>query len=437
LDPVQARAAALPNRRSLLLLGQAGTGKTTVALARLARLEHHGRVFRRRLRTAYLVPTASLADQVRERMGGLDADVAVVDAWLSQRARCQVPDLPARDSVDATAGIVGFKRHPAVREVLQEVAGLNEEVRWESLLELWGDDGLLRDIVEASEGDLSGPMAASVSRHAQVQFSEPTDAVTFDGRPVDEGTPMGDAGSMDVEDAAVVLALLAQCGGVRDAGYDHIVVDEAQELAPLELAAIGAALKPQGGLTLVGDADQQIDPTAWFSGWTQACLHLGLRAPARVELRTSHRCPAALLAAVYALRTSGRLGGVEGVVQIAHFQNREAERRALVDALREVPSGRTVVLVAADAERAARLHRSIRAETGARLARTQRPSGAVEVRAIEHVRGLEFDHVFIPGADAEAYPETPRSRGALVVAATRARRTVWVGVPGVPSPLVA
>ena len=39
-----------------------------------------------------------------------------------------------------------------------------------------------------------------------------------------------------------------------------MVIDEAQDLAPLELAALGRAVKVEGSVTIAGDAAQQVDP---------------------------------------------------------------------------------------------------------------------------------------------------------------------------------
>ena len=57
--------------------------------------------------------------------------------------------------------------------------------------------------------------------------------------------------------------------------YDHIVLDEAQLRAPMELAAIGDALARGGTITLAGDHRQATDETAYFAGWEAAREELG------------------------------------------------------------------------------------------------------------------------------------------------------------------
>src|SRR6185503_9138349 len=102
-----------------------------------------------------------------------------------------------------------------------------------------------------------------------------------DGRPLDEGTPTQDAGSIDTEDYAVLFELDRLKAGQRSRVaiapplYDCLLLDEAQELAPLELALIGRSLAPTGCLIVAGDADQQTDPTVCFSSWEQSMQELG------------------------------------------------------------------------------------------------------------------------------------------------------------------
>ena len=55
---------------------------------------------------------------------------------------------------------------------------------------------------------------------------------------------------------------------------------------------------------------------------------------------------------------------------------------------------------------------------------------------VSQVKGLEFDYVIVPDADAANYPLTPESRRLLHVAATRAIHQLWVISVGHPSPVL-
>jgi hypothetical protein len=75
LDAAQRDAVALPPGRALLVLGEAGHGKTTVALHRLARLWHASS---RSLRAAVIVPTEGLTRLLQPLLRALGVDVEVV-----------------------------------------------------------------------------------------------------------------------------------------------------------------------------------------------------------------------------------------------------------------------------------------------------------------------------------------------------------------------
>src|SRR6185295_4248639 len=106
----------------------------------------------RRFRALVLVPTEGLARLVRllaERLQiGSKLEIAVYDTWLLERARVAFPSLPKRASEGATAQVIGLKRHPAVRVVLDDFIGWkpprgvdDEKITRtrQRLLHLWGD----------------------------------------------------------------------------------------------------------------------------------------------------------------------------------------------------------------------------------------------------------------------------------------------------------
>ena len=144
-----------------------------------------------------------------------------------------------------------------------------------------------------------------------MQFSDTTEQeyrhvdadrlAAVDGLALDERTPTQDAATVDVEDCTVMFAINRLRSG-RDSTakgrlrtFDHIVLDEAQELAPLELAVIGRALDAGGSITVAGDDHQQTDESAAFGGWSEAMRALGAAHYHRAVLEESYRCPPAVL----------------------------------------------------------------------------------------------------------------------------------------------
>ncbi|HEX3946227.1 MAG TPA: hypothetical protein VHW47_00920, partial [Acidimicrobiales bacterium] len=81
--------------------------------------------------------------------------------------------------------------------------------------------------------------------------------------------------------------------GVRS--YGHIVVDEVQDLSPLQLRML-ARRSLSGSMTVVGDIAQATGPWA-PSGWDEMATHLTPAKPPRlVELTVSYRTPAEVVA---------------------------------------------------------------------------------------------------------------------------------------------
>ncbi|MGH9082579.1 MAG: HelD family protein, partial [Acidimicrobiales bacterium] len=77
--------------------------------------------------------------------------------------------------------------------------------------------------------------------------------------------------------------------------YGHIVVDEAQDLSPLQLRML-ARRSISGSMTVVGDIAQATGPWA-PSGWDEVAAHLTPNRPPRmVELTVGYRTPAEVMA---------------------------------------------------------------------------------------------------------------------------------------------
>ena len=126
LDPDQQRAVDLPADTSLVLDGEAGVGKTLVALYRVASLAQRARAHGRAFRALVLVPTEGLRRLVRllaDRLGIGRLEIAVIDDWLLERAHDAFPGLPRRVSESARAQVIALKRHPAVRVALDDFVG--------------------------------------------------------------------------------------------------------------------------------------------------------------------------------------------------------------------------------------------------------------------------------------------------------------------------
>lgn len=470
LDPAQRAAVDLPPTDSLLVLGEAGFGKTTVALHRLARLV---RAADRASRALVIVPTAGLQRLVIHMLGELGVaehiDVHTFNSWVTAEARRIFPALPRRLAGDTDAAVSTIKRHPALRTVFAKiVAGTPamrevrrgyrdrpETVR-DLLLHLFGDRDLLTEVVEHT--DLPSSTIPTVLAHTRMQFTPTSERAlrhidrdrlqALDGRPLDAATPFNNCDTIDPEDFAVIFALHHRItggdttchGGLSH--YQHILLDEAQELAPIELELISRALTPTGSLIIASDERQQVDATTRFIGWPAVLAELGQPHATVVPLAISYRCPPAIEAAARHVLDPAHLPAAGPALLTTRHDNPCHLLTALADALLPLQSedpNLAIAIVCRHPELAERLHARLAPLLRSRLvldgAFSFRPG--VDITCVQTIKGLEFNIVIIPDADARTYPDDPTARRALYVAMTRATDQCWLATAGPWSPLLA
>lgn len=467
LDPEQQRAVDLSAETSLVVDGEAGVGKTLVALYRVASLQRRAREHSRRFRALVLVPTEGLRRLCRllaDRLQIEKLEVAVIDPWLVERAKLAFPGLPSRTSEGATAQTIALKRHPAVRGVLDDFIGwkapkdaLDEIDKLPRsrmrLLHLWGDQPRLQRILDAS--GLPARAITETMKHTRIQFETTTEKqfkhvdanrlVALDGKRLDAGTTMEDAHTFDAEDVPVLFELMRR--GVLPSAdlptYDHIVVDEAQLRAPMELAAIGDALARHGTITLAGDHRQATDETAYFAGWDAARREVRAQRWSEITLAVTYRSVPAIadFARTFLLPQTDD-PPAEPAVWASTCDGTLAQAAQLcwhLDALLTRDPWRQICVIARTPEHARRLH--------AELSRGLDPSLVLDgdfrfepgiiVTTAGAVSGLEFDAVIVPDLTPSFWPSTPELMRSMYVAATRARDWLWVLTPESWSPLVS
>ncbi len=250
--------------------------------------------------------------------------------------------------------------------------------------------------------------------------------------------PPPDARSVDSEDYAVMFeldrlrALQRGTPPVAPRAYDLLMVDEAQELAPLERVLLGRSLAPGGSLVVAGDPAQQIDPSVTFTGWADTMRELGREDHDEVTLDAGYRCPPDVVALARHV-LDPRLPAAPGPSVVRCALPEEAAIAALVaaelSALARRDRTATRVVLCRSPLFARRFVERLRAGVPARLVLDGRflARGGVQVTTLDQVRGLEFDTVVVPDADAATYPDDPSARRALYVAVTRARHQVLSG----------
>ncbi|MCX4990061.1 MULTISPECIES: AAA family ATPase [unclassified Streptomyces] len=222
--------------------------------------------------------------------------------------------------------------------------------------------------------------------------------------------------------SAADLVLLDEIAGLIEhpEGYGHLVIDEAQDLSPMECRVI-ARRASFGSLTVLGDLAQGTTPWA-AREWDELLVHLGKPEADVVPLTTGFRVPEVIVE--LANRVLDRLGvGVpparslrrDGALTIRPTSDPSAEAVAAVREALEHEGSIGVITADTDVVRV----REALGAAGISAAGADEPGARVAVLPASLAKGLEYDHVVAvePAAIAEA-----ESRGLhrLYVVLTRA-----------------
>ncbi|WP_225840239.1 ATP-binding domain-containing protein [Streptomyces sp. NK08204] len=236
--------------------------------------------------------------------------------------------------------------------------------------------------------------------------------------------------------SAADLVLLDELSGLikHPGGYGHVVIDEAQDLSPMQCRAI-ARRSPFGSVTVLGDLAQGTTPWA-ARDWPQFLTHLGKPYAIITALTTGFRVPGAvaelanrLLHHLDADVPPARSLRRDGEVSIEATHDTTAATVAAVHtALRHAGS---IGVIAADTE-APKLHHALLA-AGTPVSAPDTQGARLTVVPASTVKGLEYDHVVLVEPSAVVQAE-PRGMNRLYVALTRAVSRLHI-VHSAPLPL--
>lgn len=236
------------------------------------------------------------------------------------------------------------------------------------------------------------------------------------------------------------LALMAQCrlaySPIPDASrYDHIIVDEVQDVSPIEWNVLDQHLKRDGHWTLVGDMNQRRSDVT-YSSWQEIADHLALAAEGDFELEVMTRGYRS---------TGGILRFADKLLPAAERGNQtvqedgppvDVQRATRLDALwpkaldvaarltAKHSDGSTAIITVNPGEMIGELGRRGWHRKGADMTTWTRGADILRLFVPEGARGLEFDAVVV--VEPGAFPENLGRIGQLYTSLTRANRELAV-----------
>jgi DNA helicase-2/ATP-dependent DNA helicase PcrA len=551
IDPRQFELITAPDSGLVVIQGGAGSGKTTIALHRLAYLNFRdARRFRpdRMLVVVFNTALARYISQVLPALGIEGIAIRTFEAWAERLREVQLPSLPNHYAEDTPAVVTRLKKHPAMLGVIddfverlaarlgqgfEKAAGSSRAVvrdAWErgrgrplahrvyALGTFVQEQGRAlptnervalerelrsalreaRDVVGAwadlltdrnalgsslarlapgafSDDELSRAHGWCAAQSARVQHyleelahgaagdDEAGDAEQgrdeheddhrhgIDGRELEENV------LLDREDDALLLRLCQRLRGplVRNVKskealiYEHVLVDEAQDLSPVELCVVLDTVSPARSVTLAGDVAQRLLMDNGFTDWKTVLGELGLDHVAVEPLRLSYRSTQPIID--FARDVLGPLAPEEPAratrtgapVDLFVFGHTGDAVAFLGESLRELLRSEpraSVAVIARYPEQADLYFDGLRKAEVPYLRRIAdqdfpfRPG--IDVTDVRQVKGLEFDYVVLVEVSDSSYPVEDEARHLLHIGATRAAHQLWVLATGKPSLLI-
>jgi DNA helicase-2/ATP-dependent DNA helicase PcrA len=455
LDPAQFALIARPSAGFVVIRGSAGSGKTTVALHRIAYLAYEDpRIDSER--TLFVVFSPALrgyVSSVLPALGVSRAQVRTFGEWAGEQRRRLFPRLP-RDVREATpAEVERVKLHPLVLHALEEQVRAHPGPKTAAqAFDDWASVLCRAETLEAAAERVGGHAFrdGELRRVADWCRARQEELVAF---------LEGDAevqAELDAEDDALLLrAWQLRVGPIphRTGGplrYRHVAIDEVQDFSPVEVRVLIDCLDERRSLTLAGDTQQHVMQASGFTAWSEFFAHLGLEGTAvetlRVSYRSSHEIMSFAQAVLGTLAEDAeppRTVRSGPPVEVFEFTDAGGCVAFLADALRtlvrEEPLASVAVLTPSE-EASEIYHRGLAAAEVPSLRRVTEGDFAfapgVDVTEIAQAKGLEFDYVILVEVGRESFPDHASARRLLHVGATRAVHQLWLASVGPASPIV-
>jgi len=455
IDPDQFELISRPSGGFVVVRGTAGSGKTTVALHRIAYLAYHDPQIDSG-QSLFLVFSRALRDYVGHvlpQLGLKRVKPRTFPEWAKHQLRHHFKALPKSFRSTTPEVVSRLKSHPALMIALErQVERQSGPATWEQAMDDWASVITLPEGISSVLRELAPDAFTPAELDRAIVWCRDRyeDLLSWlDDKEEGEGL-------LDPEDVSLLLrAWQLRVGPLRFRGqrpltYRHIAIDEVQDFSPVDVRVLLDCLDARQSITLAGDTQQHVMANAGFTSWADFFRWLGVKGAAVDTLRVAYRSARPIV--TFAQDVLGPLreddtppltvrSGPD--VEVLSFTDHGAVVAFLADALkalhRDEPMA-NVALIAPDGAVASLYYDGLQRAQVPQLRRvvgdafTFKPG--VEIVGVRDVKGLEFDYVVVLEASAAYYPDKPGARRLLHVAATRAIHQLWLTHVGAVSPVV-
>ncbi|RKN84321.1 DNA helicase UvrD [Paenibacillus ginsengarvi] len=251
------------------------------------------------------------------------------------------------------------------------------------------------------------------------------------------------------EDLAPLLFIHDLMYGIHgDHTFDHIVIDEAQDFSPFQIALLNEHVR-NGSFTILGDLSQGIHAYKGIRSWEEFLHLFPEEARAYFKMERSYRSTMEIIRFAGVILTNGVPESTQAVpvfrsgdkVKLLRHEM-SAKVDTVVRVVRKLEAGpaSTIAVIGRTEKECKELHTALlHHDISATLidARQQKYEGGLSVVPVYLAKGLEFDAVVLIDADDAHYGLNEHDAKLLYVGCTRSLHDLWVLYAGIPSPLLS
>lgn len=431
----QKEVLCLPSEGHTVVLGTAGSGKTTLAVHRTLYLahpgtDHHGR-------TLLVTFNKCLVAYLRSLAGSIPRDVDVVNyhtfarGYLNHRGKMRWNCICSPDSLQkfcARAMAEALSAGTTSAILKRPVELLVEEFRWLAQHGITTAD----DYVSADRVGRAGTRMVRADRPRVFDLYERYKALR-----AEEGK------EYDWDDLShSVLSEFESDTGQRL--YRHVVIDEGQDFSPMMLKSLAAAIPDDGSLTFFGDFAQQIYGNKM--SWRSAGLHVRDVWEFEDNYRNTKQVAQLALAIAEMPHFTDDMDLVEPksptadgpLPALVSFSSERDELSFIAAQAQRLGETGSVAVLVRDRDEERKIERVLSGNpTKLHRDLNDWPGGPGVFHGTYHsAKGLEFDSVLLPRMSASNLPHPPdvgvfgaddastRDQHLLYVAVTRAKSTL-------------